>query len=88
MRAKNRRVYVTGHSQGGGLVSMFQAWFNHLSVSLGLAAQSEGYAFAPLTAGNPVFAEGVSELKNYFAVVNPLDVVPFGYTAIDQLIGQ
>ncbi|MDO3385208.1 hypothetical protein QWI17_05075 [Gilvimarinus sp. SDUM040013] len=87
-RAKAKRVYVTGHSQGAGLVSMFQAWFDHVNRSIGLGAEAAGYAFAPPTAGNPTFAAGVGALKNYYAVINPLDVVPFGYADIKRLISD
>lgn len=85
-RAKGKRVYVTGHSQGGGLVSMFVAWLAHLNDSMNLGARPVGYAFAPPTAGNPEFALGVSVLNSYFAVVNPLDIVPLGYAGIDRII--
>lgn len=87
-RARGARIYVTGHSQGGGLTSLVLAWLAHLSDQMRLDWQCAGYAFAPPTAGNPAFARWIGERTDYYAVINPLDVVPFGYASIKALIRE
>ncbi len=84
--AQGGTLYVTGHSQGGGLVPMFVAWAQHQSKVLGLNLSVAGYGFAPPTSGNPAFARWVGRNSACFQVINPLDVVPFGYAGIGDII--
>ncbi len=81
--------YVTGHSQGAGLVPMFVAWFiQQLQKSQAIQHPVLGYAFAPPTSGDPDFAHWISEHATSFQVTNPLDIVPFGYAGIKDIIQQ
>jgi hypothetical protein len=77
-------LFVTGHSQGGGLTPMMLAWL--ATSAQAFAPNLIGYSFAGPTAGNPAFASWVDKSGLLSRVVNPLDVVPFGYAAIDRII--
>jgi len=83
-------VYVTGHSQGGGLAPMVQghilAQSKHWENSGARVIQ--GYTFAGPTSGNPAFAKYVDESLTLFRVVNPYDIVPFGYASLRDIIRQ
>lgn len=81
-------IYVTGHSQGAALVSMFVPWVIHQARFWVSPATCVGYAFAPPTAGDPVFADWIGEQTSCFQVVNPLDVVPFGYAGLKDLVND
>ncbi len=77
-------IYVTGHSQGGGLVPMMLAWLSKAAKTW--KATLIGYSFAGPTSGNPAFAQWVNGNAALFRVVNPLDVVPYGYAAINNIV--
>lgn len=79
-------VFVTGHSQGAGLVSMFVPWVLQQSSQWGGKVTCIGYGFAPPTAGNSDFANWVSQHATCFQVMNPLDVVPFGYAGLKDIV--
>jgi Lipase (class 3) len=77
-------IYCTGHSQGGALAPMMMA---RLGASAALwKAKLHTYSFAGPTSGNPAFANWADGSGALVRVVNPLDVVPYGYAAIDQLV--
>lgn len=77
-------LYFTGHSQGGALVPMMMAWFG--SAASQWKAKSLAYSFAGPTSGNPAFANWVNGTGALTRVVNPLDVVPYGYAAINRIV--
>lgn len=79
-------IYVTGHSQGAALVSMFVPWVLQRAPTWGGTVSCIGYGFAPPTAGDPAFANWIGKQTNCFQVINPLDVVPFGYAGIKDII--
>lgn len=79
-------IYVTGHSQGGGLVTLFVPWVLSQSVNLGGKVNCVGYGFAPPTAGDPDFANWVSQHATVFQVMNPLDIVPFAYAGLKDIV--
>ena len=81
------RVYVTGHSQGGGLTPIFTAWAQRHTKIWKNTGKKEvvGYAFAPPTSGDPDFANWVSQNLSCYQVINPLDVVPMGYNRIRDI---
>lgn len=83
-------LYVTGHSQGGGLTPMLVAWaMSQRSVwPQAMQVPCVGYAFAPPTSGNPAFAGWISQYATSFQVINPLDVVPCGYASIEGIISN
>lgn len=83
-------LYVTGHSQGGGLTPMIAAWALSERTVWPQATQidCQGYAFAPPTSGNPAFARWIAAHVTSYQVINPLDVVPCGYAAIDSVISK
>ena len=68
------KIYVTGHSQGGGLTPMMMGMV-HVVFNLPV----EGHAFAPPTAGDPAFANWIDSLGCCYLYSNPLDLVPLGY---------
>lgn len=77
-------LYFTGHSQGGALVPMMMGWFGGPAVSW--KANRLAYSFAGPTSGNPAFAKWVDGTGALMRVVNPLDVVPYGYAAINRIV--
>lgn len=79
-------VYVTGHSQGAALVSMFVAWVLQQASGWKSSVSCIGYGFAPPTAGDPIFANWIGTKTSCFQVVNPLDVVPYGYAGLKDII--
>jgi hypothetical protein len=77
-------IYCTGHSQGGALAPMMMA---RLGAAAALwKATLQTYSFAGPTSGNPAFANWLDSKGAIVRVVNPLDVVPFGYAALNQLV--
>ena len=79
-------IYVTGHSQGAGLVTVFVPWVLSQSQNWGGKVNCMGYGFAPPTAGDPDFANWLSQYATSFQVINPLDVVPFGYAGLKDIV--
>jgi hypothetical protein len=80
-------LYVTGHSQGGGLAPMMTAWAQNERTSwAGSHHQITNYTFAAPSAGNPVFAAWIENNTTTYMVRNPLDLVPHGYATPQQLI--
>ena len=77
-------IYVTGHSQGGGLAPMMLGWLTRAAKTW--KTRLIGYSFAGPTSGNPAFAQWIDNNATLFRVVNPLDVVPYGYAAIGDII--
>ena len=92
--AADMSIYVTGHSQGAGLMPLFLAWLNAEKASWGTDITTAGYGFAPPTAGDARFAAwmtGETDGKanaNSNLYINPFDLVPFGYEKIDQVIAD
>lgn len=77
-------MFVTGHSQGGALVPMMLGWLKTRAKALNPLLH--GYSFAGPTSGNPAFAQWVDSTELLTRVVNPLDVVPYGYAALNNLV--
>ncbi len=77
-------LYCTGHSQGGALVPMMMGWLGGPASTW--KARLLAYSFAGPTSGNPAFAQWVDSTGALVRVVNPLDVVPYGYAAIGRII--
>ncbi len=74
-------IYVTGHSQGGGLAPMLHGYVkNHLG-----AKSIASYTFAAPTSGSVGFAQFVDETLQSSRIVNPLDIVPYGYAAMPEI---
>jgi len=80
---KPQTLYVTGHSQGGGLTPMMTA-----ELSQELARTVKGHAFAPPTSGNPDFASWVGKMKCCTLYINPYDIVPLGYNHIGRIVSD
>ncbi|MEO1139701.1 MAG: hypothetical protein AAFW87_09610 [Pseudomonadota bacterium] len=76
-------LYVTGHSQGGGLTPMMMAYLQDA-----LSRTAYGHAFAPPTSGNPGFADWITALNTCTFYINPLDIVPLGYAAIGDIVSD
>lgn len=74
------KIYVTGHSQGGGLTPMMMGMV-HVVFNLPV----EGHAFAPPTSGDPAFANWINGLGTCFLYSNPLDIVPLGYASMQDI---
>ncbi len=81
-------IYVTGHSQGAGLTPMALAWLLQQSDAWPskTAIKLSGYGFAPPTSGDPAFAHWIANNSECYQIINPLDVVPHGYAAINKVI--
>jgi hypothetical protein len=80
-------LYVTGHSQGGGLAPMMTAWAHHARNSwAGGPHKITNYTFAAPSSGNPAFAGWIENNTNTFMVRNPLDIVPHGYATPQKLV--
>lgn len=82
-------VWVTGHSLGGGLTTVVLPWLKHALAECKdcNGVTLNGYSFAGQTAGNPAFADEFSAaFPNFCRVVNPLDVVPQGYSSLAGII--
>ena len=77
-------IYVTGHSQGGGLTPMVLASAIHTAKTWATTGAPSliGYAFAPPTSGNVAFADWIDANATCYLVMNKLDVVPFGYAGM------
>jgi hypothetical protein len=82
--AANATIYCTGHSQGGALVPMMMGFLGGPAKSW--QAKLLAYSFAGPTSGNPAFANWVDSTGALVRVVNPLDIVPYGYAAIDRIM--
>lgn len=86
-------LYITGHSQGGGLAPVLLAWLiSHAAANWpSTDATMIGYGFAPPTSGGANFASWVKgnpdggksgNASASFLVKNPNDIVPFAYDQI------
>lgn len=84
--ATDMTIYVTGHSQGAGLMPLFLAWLNAEKNRWGKGITTAGYGFAPPTAGDQKFADWVEQNADSNLYINPYDLVPFGYRKIDRVI--
>lgn len=73
--------WVSGHSQGGGLVPLMQAT---LATTYGIAAVS-GYSFAGPSCGDPTFAAKVDADLTLTRVINLLDIVPRAYNQLSTI---
>ncbi len=82
------QVLVTGHSLGGAIAVMMLAWIVSGSADWGAAnmISAQGYTFAGPSAGDEEFSSYFDESARCWRVVNPLDVVPYGYANLLGLI--
>ena len=74
------KIYVTGHSQGGGLTPMMMGMVHSV-----FNQPAEGHAFAPPTSGDPAFAQWIDSLGTCYLYSNPLDLVPLGYADMQDV---
>ena len=81
-------VYVTGHSQGAGLMPLFLAWLNTEKETWSEDISLAGYGFAPPTPGDKRFADWVKSSLTSELYVNKYDIVPRGYAEIRSLISE
>lgn len=81
-------IYVTGHSQGAGLMPMFLAWIMTEAANWMATPSFAGYGFAPPTTGCSDFAAWMQKNAASYLVINPNDVVPFGYAKISEIRSQ
>ena len=80
-------IFVTGHSQGGGVASLLAVW---LAWSFGSAARLKVYTFAAPSPGNAGFARYYNALfrdatggaSTAYRVYNTLDVVPHAWASL------
>ena len=86
--ASDMTVYVTGHSQGAGLMPLFLAWLNCEKNDWASNISTAGYGFAPPTAGDQSFADWMLRHTDSTLYLNPYDLVPFGYEKIGQVIAD
>lgn len=86
--AHDIQVLVSGHSQGGALAVMMLAWIVAGSSGWGAAntISAQGYTFAGPSAGDAKFSSYFDKSATCWRVVNPLDVVPYGYANLPGLI--
>ncbi|MDQ3193744.1 MAG: hypothetical protein M3P82_01965 [Bacteroidota bacterium] len=78
--ATNNQMYITGHSLGGLLTTVFSAWF--LDNGFGSKFHLKTYTFAAPTAGNEQFKQHYSQIfssanAESFRVENPKDLVHY-----------
>lgn len=86
--ASAMQVYVTGHSQGAGLMPLFLAWLNAQKDHWDSDVTTAGYGFAPPTAGDAKFAAYIAAHADSNLYVNPNDIVPRGYAEMRTLLTQ
>lgn len=84
--ASEMNVYVTGHSQGAGLMPLFLAWVNTEKANWSATVTTAGYGFAPPTAGDDGFASYMAANADSNLYVNPNDIVPRGYAEMRTLL--
>lgn len=77
-------IYVTGHSLGGGMASVFSAWLQATGIP-GVKTNVKMYSFAAPKPGNDVFTDnfdaGLTRSNMAYRVINSLDSVPqLGFT--------
>lgn len=83
-------VYVTGHSLGGCLASVFAAW---LASVYGGAGRLKAYTFAAPSAGNQAFADyydglftdSAAQASTAYRVFNSLDAVPNAWASLSTI---
>lgn len=80
-------IYVTGHSQGAGLVPLFVAWVQAQAASWqGVTATVAGHGFAPPSAGDKKFAAWIEANAECTLYANPNDIVPFAYDRLGAIV--
>lgn len=82
-------LYVTGHSQGGGLVPIMSAWL-HAKSKKWTTTQTTiiSYGFAPPTSGDTKFANWIAANIPCYYVANPHDIVPYAYNRLSDIIAD
>jgi len=87
----NKKMYITGHSQGGALAPLMAYWF---ITSSGVIDRfnMEAYAFAGPSVSNKIFktnfTNSIPETGYFHMVANSLDIVPYFWARYDSLVKQ
>jgi Lipase (class 3) len=86
----NVKLFVAGHSQGGGLAPIMLGWVLQRAQTWPSKAEVAitCYASAPPTSGDPAFARWISSKATSYQIVNPFDIVPFWYGAIRDILAD
>lgn len=88
IQASGNPMYITGHSLGGMLATVFTSWF--LDNGYGQKFKLKTYTFAAPSAGNQEFADHYAALLSgaeaeSHRVVNPKDIVHYFYNDVNQI---
>lgn len=86
--AAGTKVFITGHSQGAGLMPLFLSWLSTEAAGWDRGLSISGYGFAPPTPGDRKFADWVEEHLDSQLYINKYDIVPRGYAEIRSLITE
>jgi hypothetical protein len=86
----NVKLFVAGHSQGGGLAPIMLGWVLQRAQTWPTKADVaiNCYASAPPTSGDPAFARWIGDKATSYQIVNPFDTVPFWYGAIREILAD
>lgn len=86
---EKKKMYITGHSQGGALAPLLSYWF---ITSSGVVDDFnlETYAFAGPSVSNGIFKDhffnSLPTTADFHMVANSLDVIPYFWARYDSLI--
>ncbi len=85
----NKKMFITGHSQGGALAPLMTYWFIKSSGLINSFAV-ETYAFAGPSVSNKTFKENfinsIPATGSFHMVSNSLDIVPYFWARHDSLV--
>ena len=85
----NKKIFITGHSQGGALAPLMTYWFIKSSGLINRFVV-ETYAFAGPSVSNKTFKENftnsIPATGSFHMVSNSLDIVPYFWARSDSLV--